>query len=422
MKLLQTSALSGLGTLFKILTGMISLKVVALYTGPEGVAILGQFMTLVNVFSVIAGGGISLGVIKYVAEYRFTEQLREFLASAAVYTFLFSLLTMVFGWAFSSSLSQWILGSPEYELLIKGLSLIQLFIALHLLFCATINGFEKIRTLVAINILTSFISMGLIVLVAIFYPLKGALFAFVFAQGIASFVSLAFIYREKWFSSLFSLKMKLKHCISLTRYSVMNIISALTVPMGQIIVRNDLGSLYGWEAVGYWQAVVRLSDAYLLFITTALTAYYLPRLSRLERCETLKNEIIQSHAILLPLVALILVVMYVCRVFLIHVLYSANFEAAINLFLYQFIGDFFRIAGWLFTYLLLAKSWTKMYIFTEVTLSLLFIIISHSFARTYGLVGVTYSFALTYLIYWTLMASVAIAYFNKERQIKLATP
>jgi PST family polysaccharide transporter len=68
-KLLQISALSGSSTLVKMLTGMLSLKIVALYTGPEGVAILSQFMTLASVLSTIAGGGIGLGVIKYVAEY-----------------------------------------------------------------------------------------------------------------------------------------------------------------------------------------------------------------------------------------------------------------------------------------------------------------------------------------------------------------
>lgn len=76
-KLLQTS-FSGVSTLVKILTGMLSLKIIALYAGPEGIAILGQFMSLANIFATIAGGGIALGVIKYVAEYAQTDELHSF--------------------------------------------------------------------------------------------------------------------------------------------------------------------------------------------------------------------------------------------------------------------------------------------------------------------------------------------------------
>lgn len=413
-KLLKISALSGSSTLIKMLTGMLSLKIVALYTGPEGIAILSQFMTLVSILSTIAGGGIGLGVIKYVAEYAHSKELALFLSTATLYTLFFSLLTMLSGLIFSKELSTWILGSAEFDYLIRWVSIAQIFIAMHLLFCSCINGFGEIRLLVGISVISSIISLFLIGGFAFFYQVKGTLLAFILSQTIAIFISTAFLYRRKWFPFLFSIKAKPSHLFNLSRYSLMSIVSTLTVPVAQIIVRNDLNTLFGWDSVGFWQAVVRLSDAYLLFVTTALTAYYLPRLSQLQTRKTLKREIIQTYCTLMPIIALILVAIYLCRGIIISLLYSESFSPATQLFTYQLIGDFFRIAGWLFTYLLIAKSWTKTYVSTEIILSLVFVGIAHYFSRAYGLVGVTYAFALTYFIYWLMMAIIGTIYLRQQ--------
>lgn len=412
-KLVQTSVLSGLATLSKILTGILGLKIVALYTGPKGVAILGQFMAIANVFSVISGGGISLGVVKYVAEYKFSNELAVFLSSTTLYTLFFSLLTTFIGFIFSSELALWIFDSSEYGYLIKWLALVQSFIAMYLLFTSLITGVDKVRLLITVTILVSVVSLGITCFLSIFYNLEGALVALLVSQAIAVFICVGFIYREKWFASLFLFKMSRKHLFNLSRYSIMTIVSTLTVPISQIVVRNDINALLGWRSVGYWQSVVRLSDAYLLFITTALTTYYLPRLSELKANKDLKKEIKQTYQMLMPIIGLMLVIIYTLRGFIIRVLYSDAFVPATDLFMYQLLGDFFKSAGWLFTYLLLAKSWTKTYIGTEIILSILFVGISHVFLRHYGLIGVTYAFGLTYFIYWLLMFNVAHFYFKR---------
>ncbi|QEY50098.1 O-antigen translocase [Legionella longbeachae] len=420
-KLLQTSFFSGISTLVKILTGMVSLKIIALYAGPEGVAILGQFMSLANIFATIAGGGIALGVIKYVAEYAQTGELQSFLPTATLYTLLFSFVTTLLGFIYSQKLAEWILGSTQYAYLMRWTAFVQLFIALHLLLCAILNGFKQIRLLVSITIISSLLSLIMMSCAAVFYPLKSILCAFVIAQSLAVVISLLFVFRKDWFRLLFSLNIKKQYLINLLRYSFMSSVSTLTVPLAQIVVRNDLSALFGWESVGYWQAVVRLSDAYLLFVTAALTTYYLPRLSELQTPQALKQEIRDTHRIFMPLIGFILIVIYLFRGFIINLLYSKTFNPATELFSYQLLGDFFRIASWLFTYLLLAKAWTKTYVFTEVILSIIFVSLSHLLARTYGLPGVTYAFALTYFVYWLLMGMIVLFYFKQEnKNYKLA--
>lgn len=416
MKLIKTSILSSMSTLVKILTGILSLKIVALYTGPEGVAILGQFTLLVNVLSVIAGGGIGLGVIKYVAEFASDPQkLYQLLNTTAAYTFFFSIMTLIFGIVYSRSLSIWILGSPQYTSLIQWMSVTQVLIAANLLICSILNGMGKIYLLIINNIISSIVGVFLISIIAIYCEIETVLFALVLSQAISFLISLALVYRENWLSSLLSFKLNNGYLFKLTHYSMMSIVSTLTVPIAQILVRNDLSTLLGWDSVGYWQAVVRLSDAYLLFVTTALTAYYLPRLSELTDIQALKREIWQIYKIFMPIIAFSLILIFIFRNLIIFLLYSESFSAASDLFLYQLLGDFFRIAGWLFTYLLIAKSRTKAYITSEIILSVLFVTVSYFLVRGYGLIGVTYAFALTYFFYWLLMAGLTVVYFKREK-------
>ncbi len=416
MNLMHTSLLSGLSILAKIITGILILKIVAMDTGPTGVALLGQFSTLVGVLSVIAGGGIGVGVIKFVAKYRaHPSQLEPFLQSAATYTMFFSILSMVLGLLFASSLASWILGQTNYTILVRCLFVTQLAIAANLLIYAVLNGDGKIRLLVIANIFSSVFSLLLIGTMTHYYHLNGALFAILLSQIMTLLVSLICVYQETWFRFLRPIKAKITHLFDLSHYSLMNTVSAVTVPVAQILVRNDISTLMGWDTVGYWQAVLRISDAYLMLVTTIFTAYYLPRFSQLTDLKSIKKEIKDAHIKLLPIVAFTLFVLYICRHLMISLLYNSDFEAATPLFLYQLLGDFFRIAAWIITYLLLAKSWTKTYIATEVILSILFVFCSFVFVRWAGLMGVTYAFALTYFIYWVLMVGVAQVYFKQEK-------
>jgi len=61
----------------------------------------------------------------------------------------------------------------------------------------------------------------------------------------------------------------------------MLITTVICMPLVQMLLRNDLVEVSNWDVAGYWQAAIRLSDAYLLFINMVLANYYMPRLSEI---------------------------------------------------------------------------------------------------------------------------------------------
>ncbi len=68
----------------------------------------------------------------------------------------------------------------------------------------------------------------------------------------------------------------------------------MTLPVAYVMMRNLLAAHYGWEAVGIWQGVSSISDAYLQFITASFSVYLLPTLSRLSAKTDITREIVKS--------------------------------------------------------------------------------------------------------------------------------
>jgi PST family polysaccharide transporter len=184
----------------------------------------------------------------------------------------------------------------------------------------------------------------------------------------------------------------------------MAITSAAIVPLSQILIRNYLGDKIGWAAAGYWEAMWRLSGAYLMFVTTTLGVYYLPRLSELNDVGEIKKEVLNGYKIILPAVGLASFFVYLSRSYLINILFSAEFQPMSQLFFWQLIGDILKISGWLLAYVMLSKAMTLAYILSEVVFSLGFYVLVVLLVDLYGIEGAAMAHALNYLIYTFVLA------------------
>ncbi len=130
MNLARAGFYSAIGTAARLVAGLVVIKLVAWFAGPEGVGRLGQFMSLMSLLAVLAGGGISAGIVKYVAEYRGDPQrLSRLLAAALSYALCASCRMGLAALIFSRQLAIWILGDASFESLIRVLAVAQLGIA-----------------------------------------------------------------------------------------------------------------------------------------------------------------------------------------------------------------------------------------------------------------------------------------------------
>lgn len=421
--LIKVFSFTSLSTIIKLITSYVTIKIVAFVIGPSGIALLGQLQNFASVFTTLGAGGINNGVVKYVAEHKDERSvLQEYLQSGLKITFLCSLIFGAILILFCVSFSRWILLDSQYYYVFIFFGCCLIFISLNNFLLSILNGFKDFKKFVFINVITSLVGLAFTVTLVLLFELKGALISVVTFQGVVFFVTIFLLKKKKWFSSAYLWgtlnKDKLK---KYGQFSLMALVSAATVPISQLLVRGHLITEFSAEQAGIWEGMNRISGLYLLFVTTSFGVYYLPKLSETKSNILLRKEIFTTYKIITPIIVISLFLIYILKDFVINILFTKEFYQMKELFFWQLLGDFFKILSWILAFLMVAKSMTKIYIFTEIFFASLFVGLSHYFIDKNGLIGATQSYCVNYFIY--LIAMIIIfrnLLFNKSNMTTLA--
>lgn len=412
MNIVRAGSYTTIATAARLFAALVVVKLVAQFAGPEGVGKLGQFMSLMSLLAVLAGGGICAGIIKYVAEYRHDEQrLSRLLAAALWYALCASCLIGGAALVCSRQLAVWLLDDPHYAGLIRVLAVAQLGIALVNYILAVINGFMDVRRLATIQVLGSAVGILLVIWLSRWLHLYGALLALIVGQLLWLVVGLPAWWRSPYFRrSMLRVHFDREMTMRLAAFSVMTLVSALLPPLVNIAVRDHLALRFGWQQVGYWQAVSRVSDAYLLFFTAAINIYYLPKLASTHARAALALELRNAYRYVLPAVLGLAALVYAAREWVTRLLFSADFTPANALYGPQLAGDVVKIAAFILSYLMLAKAMTRLFVISECVFAASYLLLVFVFTAHWGLVGAMYAFAVNYLFYLAFNVLVARRY------------
>lgn len=381
---------------------------IAIFTGTNGVVVVGAFTNFVTIITTFSNGAINNGVVKYTAEYRDDQdKFQSLFITALKISIICSLFFGSILILFAKSVSVLLFSAVLYVDVIRIFGLTIIFYSINSLLISILNGKGEIKLYTLLNALGSLIGLLLTIGLVFYFKIKGALYSLVLAQSIVFFVTILFITKMNWFrlsglKKIFDLDILRK----LSHYSLMAIISALTVPMSQILLRNIMVEKVGIDSAGQWQGLMRVSDGYLYLITTALNTYYLPKLSILIKRKEIKDEVLNAYKIIMPAVMVGCITIYFSRFLIIELLYTPKFFKMEELFFYQLVGDFFKIATWILGFIFLAKSMTKAFIIIEITFSLTYVIIGYILVSSIGAVGITMAFAINYFL--CLLAMVVI--------------
>jgi PST family polysaccharide transporter len=418
--LVKVSFLNAVATVIRMLTGFVSVKVVAAVIGPVGVALLGQLNNFAQIMLSVSNGGINAGVTKYTSEYADSEkEYILYLGTGFWITVVLSGLTSLILIIGAGYFSETFLHDIQYKSVFYVFGATILFYALNALLTAVINGFKEYKKYVIANIIGSLVGMLFAVVLSVRYGIYGALISTVTFQSIVFFITLGIVAKSYWFKwKTFLFKFKREVVIKLGHYSLMAIVSAVTVPAGQIIVRNFIKSKSSLTEAGLWEGINRISSMYLMVITASLGVYFLPKMSELKLKKEIRKEIYSVYKMIIPFMLVTTLIIYIFRVFIIHVLFTSEFTGMQNLFAFQLIGDILKIMGWVLGYLLLAKAMSRVYIIMEIANFLLLIGISYFLVESYGTVGATMAFAVVYLIYFIVLFFVFRKFLADELETK----
>lgn len=395
-----------MSTLVRMLTGLVSVKVVASIIGPAGVALVGQLNNFATIALSLSTGGINGGITKYIAEYKEDgNKVKDCLSTGLRITVLCSLLVGIFLIVAHSYLSQYVMLSPDYGYVFIIFGFTILFYALNMALASVINGFKEFKRYVKISIAGSLVGLVFTLSLVLLWQLKGALISAVTFQSIMLFISLWMVRKLPWVRwSYFKNKLNKELSKKYLRYSLMTFTSAATLPISQMLLRGYVISEISPMEAGWWEAMNRISNMYLMVITTSFSVYYLPRLSELTDKRELRAEIFRSYKVIVPCLLGGFALIYLLRFFVIRLLFTPEFLPMENLFFWQLAGDFFKITSWLLAFLMVAKAMTMWFIATEVGFSLIFVGLGFLFMQWNGVVGITQAYLVNYILYLAMMS------------------
>jgi glycosyltransferase involved in cell wall biosynthesis len=242
VSLVKTSIAYGAATIVRVVAAIGLNKVLAVYVGPAGYALVGQFANIVALATSASGSSVGTGVTKYTAEY-FDDEARQtaiWRAAARCITIGCAVLATVLLVA-SEFVAQWLLGDGGLSTVVVALALTLLPIGLNNLLLAVMNGRKAVRAFVIQNVATSITAAALSWMLAAQYGLTGALLALSLNQALMFLVTMWLCRREPWMSWQSFVGPTDKASVrAVLMFALMTLTSAAVLPVGQMLVRSQL--------------------------------------------------------------------------------------------------------------------------------------------------------------------------------------
>ncbi len=418
MTLIKTSLLNGVAVGTRLGTSLLQNKILAVYVGPSGYALIGQLQNVVSMAISLAGGLFNTGVTKYTAEYydNADRQKAVWRTSGTLSIWLTTIVSLSIA-IFHKQLSLYVLKDIRYGGVFLWFAVALPFYVFNFWVLAILNGHKDFRRYVVFNITASVVGLMITGVLAVRWGLWGALISIATNQSMVVLVIIAFSRKLIWFK-LNSLLGRIDRdaARNLGKFVLMALTSTCVVPTSLILIRDHLIVNFGWEAAGAWQGTWKISETYLTLITGTLSAYYLPRLSEIRASRELLQEIIGGYKVILPITILGAVSIYYMRDTIIGLLFTKEFSQIRSIIGWQIAGDVIKVASWLLGYVLIAKAMVFWFIVTEVCFSVSFIILVKLLTISYGINGVSMAYLINYCLHLAAMALLVIVKFHKQAQ------
>lgn len=412
-QLFKISSLNSLSVIFKIGIGLITSKLLAVFVGPSGMALVGNLRNFLTSLESISTLGFQNGIIKYTAENGKNEnQLTKIIAT--VFISLLAIVTVLSGvlFFFATFWNEVIFGNNfHYVIIFKVLALALPWYAISVFMLAVINGLGQFKKVIWINVTGN--AVGLLVSIGMIlqYETLGALLSLVISPALMFFVMFYFINKEiNFFKTIRLHQYDFQIIKNLSSYSLMAFVSSVLGPLVFLVIRKNVIEIVGLEQAGFWETITRISTYYMLFVTTILSVYFLPKLAVAQNNLETKKVFWSFYKMILPVFIVGLVIVYFLRFFIVNLLFTNAFLPVTTLFFWQLTGDVLKVASLILGYQFFAKKLTVAFMILELFSLTVLYLSSLYFINEFGIQGIVMAQAFDNFVYLVVLC----VYFRKS--------
>jgi PST family polysaccharide transporter len=404
--LVKAASLNTANISVKIIAGILISKFIAIFIGPEGMALIGNLRNFLSALQSMAIAGLYNGLVKFIGRCKNDALALSKTLSTSFYFGFFASMTLAFLCYYNAEAINNFIFAENYNYIyvIETMAIVLPFYALNMFAFSIMNGFSKFKILLIINIIGQV--LGLLVTLLLIWQehIDGALIAVVISPALNLLITLVgILYRKNLMSSIKITLIDFSVVKKLSPYMMMAVVSSIAIPIVLILIRNYIIDEIGMKEAGYWQAMNRVSDYYLMFINSLITLYILPRFSEINTKTEFRNEVFSFYKTVMPFFAIILIIIFLSRSILVSLLFSEDFKPVEELFGYQILGDFMRVLSMVIAYQFLAKKMFAHFIVIEIFLFVIMYVSSIYFIDVFGLKGAVMGHCLSYFMHFAII-------------------
>nr|WP_321236279.1 O-antigen translocase [uncultured Psychroserpens sp.] len=390
----------------KIIAGILTSKAIAIFIGVEGMALIGNLRNFLSAVQSVSILGFYNGVVKTIAKVKDDSVKLSQTLSTAYYLCFFSTILVSFLCYYNAQFVNDLLFSSNYNYayIIKIMALALPFYALNMMSFSIMNGFSNFKMLLIINIIGQI--LGLLVTLLLIYEnhIDGALIAAVVAPSLIFLITLVGIINRRNLMTYIKIDhIRFDILKTFGPYAAMALVSAIALPIISICIRNYIISEVGIKEAGYWEAMNRISNYYLMFITSIITLYIVPRFSEIDSKTEFRKEVFGFYKSVMPIFGIGLILLYVLKSFIVPLIFSEAFKPVENLFFWQLLGDFIKVLSIVIAYQFLAKKMFAHFIIIEIFLVVMLYISSVYLIDEFGVKGAVMGHFISYLMHYGIV-------------------
>jgi PST family polysaccharide transporter len=412
-QLFKISSLNSLSVILKIGIGLVTSKLLAVFVGPGGMALVGNLRNFLTSLESISTLGFQNGIIKYTAENEKNEnQLKRIIATVFICLLCIAIILSCVLYFFAAFWNKEIFGNNfNYTIVFKALALALPWYAISVFMLSVINGLGQFKKVIWINIIGNAIGLLVSIIMVLQYKTLGALLSLVISPALMFFVTFYFINKEiNFFKTIRLHQFDFQIIKNLSSYSLMALVSSVLGPLVFLVIRKNIIETVGLEQAGFWETIIRISSYYMLFVTTILSVYFLPKLAVAKNNLETKKVFWSFYQTILPLFIAGLVVVYFLRFFIVNLLFTNAFLPVTTLFFWQLTGDFLKVASLILGYQFFAKKLTTAFIISELFSLAVLYFSSLYFINEFGIQGIVMAQAFDNFVYLLVL----MVYFRKS--------
>jgi O-antigen/teichoic acid export membrane protein len=392
--LLKVLSLNSLSAGIGFVLGIASTKIISVYLGTSGMALLGSFRNFTAMIKSVATLGLNNSLIKLLVENKNNQ--KELSTIYSTFFWIFFIVSIFVGGTtvlFAKEFSELIFFKTNFSNVIRFFGLLMPLIVINAFWISIYNGFEQFKKIIIIQIISNVIIFGCTTFLIYSKNNIGGLYAIAFGELVMFLLTFGFVLKDKSHFKFDLQKIIAKsHFSVIKKFSVMALLSALIVPLTLIIIRNYIVKTHSIADAGIWDATNKISTFYMSVFNSGLSLYYMPKLASLKSDSDFKIELKSFFKVFVPLFFLMLVIIFAFKDLLLNLMFTKDFIKVKQVLLWQLLGDLFRIMTLAFGYQILVKSRLKEYFIIELFFNITYLILSLYLVKTYSFQGALQSY------------------------------